>query len=97
MMIKSAPNPPLAIREALGYTRTQAGQILLGCDNPKIARNMWGRWEREPQKMDQSTRQLLHIIERLIVARDSKTPGAEHALAMVLPACVDAPAHANVN
>ena len=96
-MMNPSTNSALSVRQSLGLTRTQAGQILLGCDNPKIARNMWGRWEREPEKMDQSTRQLLHIIEQLIVARDNKIPGAECALAMVIPACADAPAHANVN
>jgi len=75
-------NKPKAVREALGLTPTEAGQLLLGYSK-RHAHDQWSQWERA-EKLSKPTEAMLNIILILIIARDFKTRGASSALDFVL-------------
>jgi len=75
-------NKPKAVREALGLTPTEAGQLLLGYSK-RHAHDQWSQWERA-EKLSKPTEAMLNIILILIIARDFKTRGASKALDVVL-------------
>jgi hypothetical protein len=70
------------VREALGLTPTQAGQLLFGYE-PKKAYDMWSRWERD-NKLSLPTQKYLNVILFLIEARDLGAAGASQALNIYL-------------
>ena len=76
-------NKAKQVREALGLTKTQCGQLLLG-SNPKSAYDQWSQWESGSRFPSRATDQLFNIILALKMAQDLKTPGAENALNLVI-------------
>ena len=75
-------NKPKAVREALGLTPTEAGQLLLGYSK-RHAHDQWSQWERA-EKLSRPTEAMLDIVLILVEARDLKTRGASKALDFVL-------------
>ena len=75
-------NKARKVREALGLTPTEAGQLLLGYSK-RHAHDQWSQWERA-EKLSRPTEAMLDIILILIMARDFKTRGASSALDFVL-------------
>lgn len=75
-------NKAKKVREALGLTPTEAGQLLFGY-TPKQAYDQWTQWEAA-DKLSRPTEATLKIILILIMARDLKTRGSAAALDLVL-------------
>lgn len=71
------------VREALGLTPTQAGQLLFGY-RPKQAYDTWIQWESGAKNMSRPTERYFSLILFLVVMRDLKKPGAEKALDLFL-------------
>jgi len=75
-------NKAKQVREALGLTPTEAGELFTGHDAKK-AYDTWSRWERTgnwPAPADK----LFIVILSLVMAKDLKTRGAAGALDLVL-------------
>lgn len=81
-LIKMADNKAKQVREALGLTPTEAGQLLFGYTK-KQAHDQWSQWEKA-EKLSKPTEAVLNIILILIMARDFKTRGSGNALDLVL-------------
>jgi len=67
------------VREALGLTPTEAGQLLFGYA-PKQAYDTWMQWENGTKNPSAPTHAYFSLILFLAMCRDLKTPGAARAL-----------------
>jgi len=72
-------NKAVQVREALGLTPTESGQILIGIDDGKKAYDTWARMEKTG-KWSSAINQYLKLLLILAIARDIKTRGAGCAL-----------------
>ena len=71
------------VREALGLTKTEAGELLLGYQG-KQAYDQWNQWETGRRKPSRAADRLLDVMIILAIARDIGRPGVEGALDHVL-------------
>lgn len=71
------------VREALGLTQTEAGELILGYRG-KTAYNAWNQWETGRRKPSRAADRLLDVMIILAIARDIGRHGVEGALDHVL-------------
>lgn len=78
-------NKARQVREALGLSRTEAGQLLLGYRG-KQAYDQWSQWEAVRRKPSRAAERLLDVFLLLAEAQESGRPGVDGALEYLLAA-----------
>ena len=75
-------NKAVEVREALGLTQREAGELFAG-QAGQNASDTWGRWERTGN-WPKPAETLFKIILTLKMAEELRTPGVGRALKLVL-------------